>query len=80
MGDIILRIVAGEESGTTYEEFKRISDKYDTIRLFVQRDNGEKEIVVNKTWLFPEGKRQAVRMDNFQQAIGNSKGDLNDYL
>jgi hypothetical protein len=46
----------------------------------VQRDNGEKEIVVNKTWLFPEGKRQAVRMDNFQQAIGNSKGDLNDYL
>ncbi|NLW46430.1 MAG: hypothetical protein GXY86_03715 [Firmicutes bacterium] len=56
VGDVILRIVAGEESGTTYEEFKRISDKYDTIRLFVQRDNGEKEIVVNKTRLFPEVK------------------------
>lgn len=56
VGDVILRIVAEEESGTTYEEFKRISDKYDTIRLFMQRGNGEEEIVVNKTWLFPEVK------------------------
>jgi hypothetical protein len=53
---VILRVVAGEESGATHEEFKRISDKYDTIRIFAQRNNGEEEIVVNKIWLFPEVK------------------------
>lgn len=54
VGDVILRVAAEGESGTSDDEFKTISEKYDTIHLFMQRDNGEEEIVLKKDWLFPE--------------------------
>lgn len=56
VGDIIVRVDAEGESGTTNKEFMRISEKYDTIHLFVQRDAGEKEIVIKKDWLLLEVK------------------------
>ncbi|MGE5605590.1 MAG: aspartyl protease family protein, partial [Bacteroidota bacterium] len=58
VGDAILRVVAGDESGRTYEEFIKIIGKYNTIQLYVQRDGGEEEIVLTKSWLFPEVDRE----------------------
>lgn len=58
IGDVILRVEAKGEFGTSYEEFTKIIGKYDTIQLYVQRDGGEEEIVLTKSWLFPEVEQE----------------------
>jgi len=38
-----------------------MDSKYNTIHLYVQRDGGEEEIVLTKSWLFPEVEQEVHR-------------------
>jgi predicted aspartyl protease len=60
IGDIVLRMTAGEESATSLEACNRLMDTSNTVHLFVRRGAKEKEIIMAKSFLLPEVKEGSL--------------------